>query len=122
MKREIPRFQKLGSVRLYSELIAGICSNPRMYTPAGTFREVAAWLHGLAVGLDESAPELASQWSGFVDWLPGRLNYHEVYMWYGPMQRLYPEDAVAIRQLSLLYAEYEAQCATANTEPDAQPE
>ena len=108
-------FYKMGGVRSYTELIEIICARPGMTTMKGTFEEVAAWLQGLAAGLDEGNADALREWKGFVKWLLRRLRYPSNYVWSAALRQTYPEDIVVFEQLRVLFHEYKLAVETKRT-------
>ncbi len=86
------------------ELIQSICRSPQMYTRKGTYNEVCAWISGYTSGMNDEA--MSSEWGSFVEWVPKKLHYPSNYAWPYIIWETYPDDAIAIEQLSLLYAEF----------------
>lgn len=81
-----------------------------MATRNGTFGEVSAWLTAYAAGMTDVDKEAAKPWYEFTDWLLRRLDYPSNYFWSAALREVYPDDETAIRQLRLLYIEYEETC------------
>ena len=89
-------------------LIERICINPQSFTYSGTFEETEAWLMGFACGLTYVTPEITSEWSGFVRWLPKRLQYQAGDDWADELLTRHAgtNDAVALEELHNLFEEY----------------
>lgn len=122
MRYENNKPQRSGQLRSLAELVDAICKHPGMFTPGGTFGEAASWLQGYSSGLNRVEPDMASDWYEFLEWLPQRLNYPSNFIWHFILKSRYPEDEIALEQLTSLYAEYLSTLKEGNDKPSEFPE
>ena len=71
---------------------------------------------GFVCGLKYGNPEVISEWDGFVEWLHERLQYPTDHSWADELSNRYSatDDAVALAELSDLFAEYRGEAGIRN--------
>jgi hypothetical protein len=91
----------------FHELIYYVCKRPKLYTPTGSFFEVASFLEGLGSATKIENNHAHSKFTGFMRWMAARLNKDGRFpiSWI-EFAEIYSSDSEAIEALPVLYNQY----------------
>lgn len=90
----------------FVEIVNACCEHPRLYTPTGSFFEVASFLEGFAIASQVGETTHHSRFTPFIHWLIGKWDLELVIFDWPYFLSRFESDADALTNLKLLYSEY----------------
>lgn len=83
-------------------LIKGICARPKIFVGYENFRMVASFIGGFASASDYYSNEERE----FNTWVAIKLGFPPNWVWFYTMEKKYPNDEDALRELPILFEEF----------------
>ena len=90
----------------FRENLEALCRRPSLYTPTGSFFEIASFIEGLAFGSNLGNHTSHSKMTPFLQWLAIKLGTNEPIIGWDDFRERFPSDADAFIELPSLYDEY----------------
>jgi hypothetical protein len=91
----------------FLEVVEAVCKRPGLYTPTGSFYEIASFLEGFGVGADIGAPRTThSAMTPFLIWLANRLKTGDIFLEWTEFRERFSSDLEALENVLHLYREF----------------
>lgn len=101
--------------KTFLERLDRICQYPRGFSRDGSLREVALWLNGYDAAVHDNSHRKFGEldFDDFRSWLSEKCyrehGWGRNYIWVWYVERLYPDNEEALRQLPILYRAFLAE-------------
>jgi hypothetical protein len=91
----------------FIEIVNSICKHPKMYTPNGTFYEIASFLEGYGSNVEVSEKNYAHSYTNsFREWLAIKFDARQSPLNWVDFRDRFDSDLEALENLSVLHKEY----------------
>ncbi|MEP6924018.1 MAG: hypothetical protein ABI954_06115 [Pyrinomonadaceae bacterium] len=90
----------------FFEYVEAVCKRPKMYTPTGSFYEVAGFLEGYSAGAGVGGHIYHFRSTQFRKWVIKKFKIQKTIIDWKEFRELFSSDLEALNNLPILYKEF----------------